>query len=497
MKFIKKIISKLPLILCGVFCLFITVQSTTVDQVLYFPLDTYLASNNSFDDSNSDTNENHYGEDYTGTDGETRIYAPISGTVIGSENTISGQVCDSSGGAIRMNGNYLKIQDDTDVYKVSLLHMQTGSVQFSTGDHVNAGDYIGNMSNTGYTWGKENSTRGDLNGDGTIGGYVCGYGFGVHVHVQLYVNDEIVNPADYWIRNRSGIPIKAETTSTSTCDLPDSATTFYIGELGNTDYETNNTTDPDATWSGVLAGEAVISGSNVTFSVRKTDGSDFSTSGTMYLKVGGYNSYSVNRGEPMAITAGVSGITFAVDDQTTHEWCTYSKDYYIRYEADAGGYTEVGPLTIEQIPALGRVANTDADYDGLDDDEETSLGTDPNNSDSDDDGLSDGFEVDEELNPLLADTDGDGINDGEAYRDIEDSDVPLSGACIVPSSGDWTIIENCSISSTKTAPANVRVEDGITLTISSTGSFNMDLSSHHITIGDDSRLIIEDGGKIY
>ena len=492
MKIIKKIISKLPIILCGVFFLLIIVNGTSTSQILYFPLDTYLASNNIFNDNNDDEITNHYGEDYTGTDGETRIYAPISGTVIGSENSISGQVCDTSEG-VRLNGNYLKIQDDTGVYKVSLLHMQTGSAQFSTGDHVNAGDYIGNMSNTGYTWGAESASRGDLDGNGTIGGYVCGYGYGVHLHIQLYVNDDIVNPADYWIRNSAGIPIKAETTSTTTCDIPTAATTFYIGELGNTDYETNNTTDPDATWSGILAGEAVISGSNVTFSVRKTDGSEFSTSGTMYLKVGGYNSYSANRGEPMAITAGVNGVTFAVDDQTTHEWCTYSKDYYIRYEADAdGGYTEVGPLTIEQIPVLGRVANTDADYDGLDDDEETSLGTDLNNPDSDADGLSDGFEVDEESNPLLTDTNG-------AYsRDTEDySSASESGTCIIPSSGDWTIIDDCSISSAQTAPANVRVEDDTTLTIGSAGSLNIDLSSHHITIGDNSRLIIEYGGKIY
>lgn len=56
----------------------------------------------------------------------------------------------------------------------------------------------------------------------------------------------------------------------------------------------------------------------------------------------------------------------------------------------------------------------DTDNDGLSDDREAELGTDPNNPDTDGDGLTDGAEVnDHGTDPLEADTDGDGLEDGE------------------------------------------------------------------------------------
>ncbi|WP_455903663.1 DUF4215 domain-containing protein [Microbacterium sp.] len=56
----------------------------------------------------------------------------------------------------------------------------------------------------------------------------------------------------------------------------------------------------------------------------------------------------------------------------------------------------------------------DTDDDGLTDDEEAELGTDPNDPDSDDDGLEDGDEVNQhETNPLDDDSDDDGLTDGD------------------------------------------------------------------------------------
>jgi hypothetical protein len=54
----------------------------------------------------------------------------------------------------------------------------------------------------------------------------------------------------------------------------------------------------------------------------------------------------------------------------------------------------------------------DPDNDGLNNELEREIGTDPNNPDTDGDGISDGTEYLTGTNPLLRDTDGDGIIDG-------------------------------------------------------------------------------------
>ncbi|MFC4096329.1 Ig-like domain-containing protein [Euzebyella saccharophila] len=63
------------------------------------------------------------------------------------------------------------------------------------------------------------------------------------------------------------------------------------------------------------------------------------------------------------------------------------------------------------------LGSSDCDTDGLTNTEEADLGTDPNNPDTDNDGLLDGEEVTLGTNPLNADTDGDGINDEQEVLD--------------------------------------------------------------------------------
>ena len=90
--------------------------------------------------------------------------------------------------------------------------------------------------------------------------------------------------------------------------------------------------------------------------------------------------------------------------------------------------------------AMGQVtpaadAELDSDEDGLTDDEEASLGTDPNNADSDGDGLADGTEVTLGTDPTLSDTDGDGFIDSEEVEEgtspIDSSDAPVAGSSIL------------------------------------------------------------------
>jgi len=68
---------------------------------------------------------------------------------------------------------------------------------------------------------------------------------------------------------------------------------------------------------------------------------------------------------------------------------------------------------------VGKVVEVtnDADHDGLTDEEEKSLGTNPNLVDTDHDGLSDYDEVKVyKTNPLKPDTDGDGVIDGTEVK---------------------------------------------------------------------------------
>lgn len=72
---------------------------------------------------------------------------------------------------------------------------------------------------------------------------------------------------------------------------------------------------------------------------------------------------------------------------------------------------------LETTPVSQTVTTTtkvmDADQDGLSDERESQLGTNPNNPDTDDDLLTDGDEVlIWKTNPLIRDTDGDGHGDG-------------------------------------------------------------------------------------
>lgn len=89
------------------------------------------------------------------------------------------------------------------------------------------------------------------------------------------------------------------------------------------------------------------------------------------------------------------------------------------------GQTEKGT----PIAPIKPKPTNDNDGDGLTNDEEAKLGTDPNSADTDKDGLFDKEEVDVyHTNPLKADTDGDGTSDGVEVKRGEDPNNPAPGA---------------------------------------------------------------------
>lgn len=88
----------------------------------------------------------HHGVDITTTDGQsegTDLYAAASGTVVTSDNTT-----DTMGGATCV---VIKL-DDGNGYLL-YAHMVTGSNKPKVGDHLDKGDYVGKLGNTGVSTG--------------------------------------------------------------------------------------------------------------------------------------------------------------------------------------------------------------------------------------------------------------------------------------------------------------------------------------------------------
>jgi outer membrane protein OmpA-like peptidoglycan-associated protein/opacity protein-like surface antigen len=96
----------------------------------------------------------------------------------------------------------------------------------------------------------------------------------------------------------------------------------------------------------------------------------------------------------------------------------------------------------------------DSDDDGLSDEEEAKIGSNPNNPDTDGDGLLDGEEVNEyKTNPLDPDTDGGGIKDGVEVRngaDPLDADDDILNIGV----GEKLILKNIEFSTGKSTITN-------------------------------------------
>jgi len=148
-------------------------------------------------------------------------------------------------------------------------------------------------------------------------------------------------------------------------------------------------------------------------------------------------------------------------------------------------------------------APEDDDGDGLSDSDEVGHGTDQNDPDSDDDGMSDGWEAQYGLDPLNAgdasiDSDGDGFANLQEYQantsPIDPASLP--NACTIPASGDWVVSENCTITGSSAASANVLVKAGVVLTISSQGSLDLNFVDYALRVEDGGGVFIKDGGKL-
>ncbi len=110
----------------------------------------------------------------------------------------------------------------------------------------------------------------------------------------------------------------------------------------------------------------------------------------------------------LASASTLNGQMMAIDTEENDVFYAYT--LYIPVDSDGDGLTDDYEAEIGTDPW-----NPDTDGDGLTDYEEDIIGTDPLDPDTDNDGLDDWEEVVEETNATDPDTDGDGVNDGDEH----------------------------------------------------------------------------------
>ncbi|UQA61379.1 hypothetical protein [Polyangium aurulentum] len=110
---------------------------------------------------------------------------------------------------------------------------------------------------------------------------------------------------------------------------------------------TKCSTTGGGTWGAILKMcVSIWSSGDGKFTVTKSDGTYFGSAGTMYLKVGTYEPWGVNHASK-TISGGSLTPEISLSDWFG-QWQDYPKQYYARWESQAGGYAWVGPITIYQ-----------------------------------------------------------------------------------------------------------------------------------------------------
>jgi hypothetical protein len=68
--------------------------------------------------------------------------------------------------------------------------------------------------------------------------------------------------------------------------------------------------------------------------------------------------------------------------------------------------------------------------------------------------------------------------------------------CSPPLLGNWTVAQSCTFQGQATAPGNVTVLAGVTLTLDPGANLNIDFTGHHLRVQAGARVIVKTGAKI-
>ena len=80
---------------------------------------------------------------------------------------------------------------------------------------------------------------------------------------------------------------------------------------------------------------------------------------------------------------------------------------------------------------------------------------------------------------------------------LETENTPIGiTTCAIPQTGDWIITQNCTIGTFETAPENITITAGTLLTITNTGTLEIDLNTNSLTIEESGGILIKTGGNL-
>lgn len=68
--------------------------------------------------------------------------------------------------------------------------------------------------------------------------------------------------------------------------------------------------------------------------------------------------------------------------------------------------------------------------------------------------------------------------------------------CAPPQQGDWIVAQSCTFQGQATAPANVIVQPGVTLTLAAGADLNIDFANRHLRVRTGARVLVKQGAKI-
>lgn len=168
---------------------------------------------------------------------------------------------------------------------------------------------------------------------------------------------------------------------------------------------------PSKAWKGANADASLTLANPLNFSTT-TDRAvvKFNTSYNFGSGEAGYVEASTN-GSTWNTVATLSGKSAWSNKTQLVDLSAYDGQatVYLRFRLNSAGGSSGDAWYIDDVVVAGL---NDTDGDGLSDDQENSIGTNPNNPDTDGDGMPDGWEVDNGFNPKINDANGDADSDG-------------------------------------------------------------------------------------